>query len=393
MSVNEYPNFRSLLDKYAANQASPEEVEELFALVKKSGDDKELLGLLIESLEETTPAGGDEALWDQQFDRLWSEAKRRETEESKIRRIGWRRWTAAAAVLVLLSMGAYFVFHQHPSQQMALNQQHDIAPGHNQATLTLANGQKIILTKGLNGKLARQGNTTIHVNSGAAIAYTAGAAETKVAYNTLSTAKGEMSPYPLVLADGSKVWLNAASSVTFPTAFPGQERVVSVTGEATFEVVHNAAHPFKIKVAGQTVEDIGTEFNISAYADEPAVKVTLASGKVKIIKNGHEAFLNPGQEAITTASNSDIKVKEADLDIAFAWRNGLFLYDNESLESIMRKVARWYDVEVVYEGADRNKLFGGGISRYKNVSQVLRKLELTGGVHFTIEGRRIIARK
>lgn len=304
----------------------------------------------------------------------------------------WTRIAAAASVLIILSFGSYFLLHKVPPKQTAQNQQ-DLAPGRNQATLTLANGKKIILTKGLNGKLAQQGNTQIAVNSGNAIAYNTsqGQPET-IIYNTLSTAKGEQSPYPLILADGTRVWLNAASSITFPTAFPGRERVVTVTGEADFQVAHHALQPFKIRVAGQTVEDIGTEFNINAYPDEPAVKVTLASGKAKVIKNEQEVILNPGQEAVTMADNA-IAIKAADLDVVFAWRNGLFLYDNESLASIMRKVARWYDVDVVYQGADKNKLFGGGISRYKNVSQVLRKLELTGGVHFTIEGRRIIARK
>ena len=308
-----------------------------------------------------------------------------------LRRRRFIRYASAAAVIAGLTVGGYFVIHQKQRVQTAQNQPHDIAPGHNQATLTLANGKKIVLTKNLKGTLAVQGNTTIHVNRNTSIAYTAANTTTAVQYNTLSTAKGEMSPYPLVLADGTKIWLNAASSITFPTAFPGKERIVTVTGEAIFEVAHNAARPFKINVAGQTIEDIGTEFNVNAYADEPNVKVTLASGKVKIVKDGKEALLNPGQMAITTADN--IKVADADLDAAFAWKNGLFLYDNEPLSSIMRQVARWYDVDVVYDGANPNKLFGGGVSRYKNVSQVLRKLELTGEVHFSIEGRRIIARK
>jgi len=327
----------------------------------------------------------------------WAQFEEKIQEENNIvplRQRRFIRYASAAAVIAGLAIGGYFFLHQKQPVQLAQNQPHDIAPGHNQATLTLANGKKIILTKNLKGTLAVQGNTTIHVNSNTSIAYTATAlAEAAVQYNTLSTAKGEMSPYPLVLADGTKVWLNASSSITFPTAFPGKERIVSVTGEAIFEVAHNAAHPFKINVAGQTVEDIGTEFNINAYPDEPAVKVTLASGKVRVVKDGHEALLNPGQVAVTSANTDNIKIKDADLDVAFAWKNGLFLYDNEPLSSIMRQVARWYDVDIVYDGADPNKLFGGGISRYKNVSQVLRKLELTGDVHFSIEGRRVIARK
>lgn len=362
---------RQLIERYIDGKATEKELMAFFGLIHR----RELDELLLQYM-------------DSDF-----EAARLEASFAPARRKSGRWWVAAASILIAISLGGYFLLHKQPAQQIAQNQQHDIAPGRNQATLTLAGGQKIILTKGLNGKLAQQGNTQISVNAGTAIAYTSGSTATKIDYNTLSTAKGEMSPYPLILADGTKVWLNAASSITFPTAFPGKERIVTVTGEAIFEVAHNAAHPFKINVAGQTVEDIGTEFNINAYPDEPTVRVTLASGKVKIMKGGHEVLLDPGQVAITLANTGNIKVKDADLDAAFAWKNGMFLYDDEPLSGIMRQIARWYDVDVVFDGADPNKLFYGGISRYKNVSQVLRKLELTGGVHFTIEGRRVIARK
>lgn len=376
-----------LITGYIADQLSVQETAELEKWIAEKPENKQLFEQLTDEAYRTTIL----TQWQPQAAENSLQNLKDKIARQK-RRALWPRIAVAASVLMALSFGSYFLLHKQQPKQFAQNQKNDIAPGHNQATLTLAGGRKIIITKNLHGQLAIQGNTL--VNAGNAISYTTiDGSQTKVEYNTLSTAKGEQSPAPLVLADGTKVMLNAASSITFPTAFPGNERNVTVTGEATFVVVHNDAKPFKIKVAGQTVQDIGTEFNINAYNDEPTVKVTLASGKVKIIKDGHEAFLNPGQEAITSVNSSNIRVKEADLDVAFAWRNGMFLYDNEPLETIMRKVARWYDVDIIYDGADKNKLFGGGISRYKNVSQVLRKLELTGGVHFTIEGRRIIARK
>ena len=376
---NQHFNIQELADKWAQGKLTPDEQAYLETWYAQFNDEQvNLTGSRHENadnLRKAMLAQINAQIIEKPIRKLWD----------------WKRTAVAASILIALSAGGYFILHKQAAPQIAQNQPHDIAPGHNQATLTLSNGKKIILTKGLNGQLAKQGNTVINANAGAAITYTADNTATQINYNTLSTAKGEMSPYPLILADGTKVWLNAASSITFPTAFPGKERIVSVTGEAIFEVAHNAAHPFKINVAGQTVEDIGTEFNINAYADEPTVKVTLASGKVKIVKDGREALLNPGQVGISTAHN--IIIANADLDAAFAWANGLFLYDNEPLSSIMRQVARWYDVDVVFDGANPNKLFGGGISRYKNVSQVLRKLELTGGVHFSIEGRRVIARK
>ncbi|MDB5089688.1 MAG: fec operon regulator FecR [Mucilaginibacter sp.] len=306
------------------------------------------------------------------------------------------RWIAvAASILLVLSFGGYFVLHKTAvNPQTAQNQPHDIAPGRNQATLTLANGQKIVLTKGLSGKLAQQGNTTIQVNAGNAITYTiatiANNPTVKVEYNTLTTIRGEQSPYPLVLVDGTKVWLDAASSITYPTAFNGNERLVTVTGEAYFEVAHNAAHPFKVKVKNQIIEDIGTAFNINAYDDEPALKTTLIEGSVKISRGSNMVTLKPGQQA---AGNS-LKVKDVDTEGVIAWKNNYFLFDGDNLESIMRKVSRWYDVDVVYQyDAAKTKMFGGTISRYKTVNSVLKKLEMTGAAHFHIKGKQIIVTK
>lgn len=305
-----------------------------------------------------------------------------------VRRIQlWPRIAAAACLLIGLSFGGYFLLHKTPNPQTAQLVKNDIAPGHNQATLTLANGQKIILTKGLSGKLARQGNTSVTVNSGNAIAYTMGSPSDEVLYNTLSTARGEQSPYPLVLADGTKVWLNAESSVTYPTAFNGKERIVKVTGEAYFEVVHNDKMPFKVTVNGQTVEDIGTHFNINAYADEPAIKTTLLEGSVKITGEGQLVILKPGQAA--ALKDNRFKVTDADAGSAVAWKNGLFRFDNTSVQSLMRQLARWYDIEVAYQGTVTGHEFAGEIRRNTNLSNVLKILE-QGGIHFRMDGRKLI---
>ena len=306
----------------------------------------------------------------------------------------WPRIAAAASVILALSFGGYFLLKKQQSQQISYYK-NDISPGHNQATLTLANGQKIVLTKGLSGKLAQQGNTLIGVNRQKAIAYiaTGGNANLPATFNTLSTAVGEQSPYPLVLTDGTKVWLNAESSITFPTAFDQKDRIVKITGEALFEVAHNANKPFKVLTDKQTIEDIGTQFDVNAYSDEPN------SGKAKppcferravarVINNGSQAVvLKPGEQSVLTGNN--LKIEQANILKAVAWKNSEFRFSDDNIETIMRQLARWYNIDVSYEGAVTKEVFYAKLSRQRDISTVLRVLERTKGIHFKVEGRRV----
>lgn len=360
--------YKQLVHRYVTNQATEEELESFFHLLETG----EINATLEAYLKE--------------------EAIAMAAEETKApsRRSLWPRIAVAASLLIALSTGGYFLLHK-AQQQLAMNQQHDIAPGHNQATLTLASGQKIVLTKGLSGQLATQGNMQIKVNAGNAIAYVPQNTNTTIetVYNTLSTVRGQESPYPLVLSDGTKVWLNAESSITYPVAFNGKERSVKITGEAYFEVIHNAAQPFKVEVKGQTIEDLGTTFDINAYDDEPNMKTTLISGSVRI---NHTTTLKPGQVAIQ--KGTAIKIRDVDTEGATAWKNGYFLFDKEDLPGIMRKISRWYDVDVEYpQGQDISAGFLGSVTRYGNVSKVLHMLETTGDVKFKIEGKKIIVTK
>lgn len=299
----------------------------------------------------------------------------------------WPRIAAAASIIIVLSIGGYFLMPKQSSQQIA----HEILPGTNQATLTLANGQKIVLTKSLIGKLAQQGSTTVNMTSGGEITYTQKDAAkpqgAEIAYNTLTTKRKEQ--FPLVLPDGTKVWLNSSSSITYPVAFNGKERRVAITGEAYFEVVHNAARPFRVAVNGQTVEDIGTEFNINAYDDEPVIKTTLINGSARVTKGNYKALLKPGQAAITISQHDNIRVEDADAEEAAAWKNGQTLFEDEDIQTIMRQVSRWYDVDVVYEGKIPDRRFQGGISRKSNLSSVLKVLE-ENKIHCTVENHKII---
>lgn len=293
----------------------------------------------------------------------------------------WPRITAAASILIACSIGGYFIVHrvQQPAQQLVQN---DIAPGHSQATLTLANGQRIVLTRGLKGKLAVQNSTVISATQNA-ITYDADRSEDKFSYNTLTTARGEQSPYPLILSDGTKVWLNSASSITFPTAFNGNVRIVKVTGEALFEVKHNAGQPFKVQTAKQTIEDIGTIFDVNAYSDEPVTRTTLIEGKVKV----NNLTLIPGQQ--TDGKN----IKTVNTEIFTAWKDGNFHFEGDNIQSVMRQLSRWYNIDVTYRGSITDEVFFGDISRNRNISAALKLLQNTKGVSFKIEGRRVTIMK
>jgi transmembrane sensor len=307
------------------------------------------------------------------------------------------RYTAAAAIAAGMAFGGYLIIRpKTPNQQITQIQQHDIPPGHNQATLKLPNGRQIILTAALNGQVAQLGSTRVTANGSNGISYAKGltaayaAAET-VGDNILSTARGEQSPYPLILADGTKVWLNAESSIKFPTRFTGSNRMVTITGEAYIEVVHNPAKPFKVLVKDQTIEDIGTTFDINAYDDEPATRTTLISGSIRIAKDGQKAVLKPGQQADIQTGTNVIIIKNADTEETTAWIHGQFRFNDEKLGSIMRQVSRWYNVDVTYQDeALKEKPFAGVTTRFGNVSELLHMLEMTGEVKFKIEGKKIV---
>jgi len=308
---------------------------------------------------------------------------------SKVRSI-WPRFAAAATVVLGLAISGYFLLSKKADRQTVKILTHDIAPGTEKATLTLADGKKIILAGAQNGKLAQQGNTAITKTHEGQIMYNAGAQSTtvEIVYNTLRTPNG--GEYHIVLADGSNVWLNAASSITYPTTFTGDDRTVEITGEAYFEVAHNAAKPFRVKCQGQTVEVLGTHFNINAYDDENAIRTTLLQGSVKVITGGYTALLEPGQQSQVINSTGVFKgVENVDTDEAVAWKNGSFQFDQADIKDIMRQFARWYDVDVVYQGNIKERIFSGSIHRNLSVAEALELMSFTN-VHFTIDDKKII---
>ena len=303
---------------------------------------------------------------------------------------GWQ--SAAAAILILLISGIYY--YQKSSDPVLVKTgiprfKNDILPGNNKAILTLGDGSKIDLDDAKTGILASESNIDIKKTSQGQLEYTAGnQGEKPVKYNILSTPMG--GEYRLVLPDGSKVWLNSGSTLRFPTLFNGPERIVELKGEAYFEIAKNAQMPFRVRTNNaMDIKVLGTHFNVMAYDDEKNINTTLIEGSVEVLKGSGKTMLKPGQEAILNRGSGNIKVAPADVEQAIAWKNGNFIFYNENIESIMRKVSRWYNVDVFYQGNLINKDFAGTISRNKNVSELLKMLELTGAVHFSIDGRRI----
>lgn len=325
---------------------------------------------------------------------IYNELKTSIANHARSRTIWLSNWSAAAAIaLILISGGLYL--NSLKDNQVATNLKplrfkNDILPGNNKAILTLHDGFQINLDDAKNGILVRESNMNIEKVLEGQLEYKADDANqtvTQLKYNTLSTPIGGQ--YQLILPDGSKVWLNAGSSLRFPTAFVGKERRVELSGEAYFEVSKNKAMPFKVFANDMEVRVLGTHFNVMAYDNEKSINTTLIEGSVQVLIGTGRVYLKPGEEAILNKTSSNMTVSAADVEQIVAWKNGYFMFNDENIESIMRKVSRWYNVDVTFKGSMKNKDFVGTMLRNRNVSELLRMLELTGAVHFSIEGRRI----
>jgi ferric-dicitrate binding protein FerR (iron transport regulator) len=311
-----------------------------------------------------------------------------------------RNFTWLAAASILLAVFSLFYYFQYQDKNLNENQiakkttiQEEIKPGKDGAILKLSDGSEIVLNETRDGFVKYDGNAKINKEDNL-ISYRGSDRTDKTAFNIIYTPRGGQ--YKVELEDGTKVWLNAASSLRFPTVFNDDQRVVELSGEAYFEVAKNKNKPFKVLVKDASsnqkmdVEVLGTHFNIQAYNNED-FKTTLIEGAVKVNQTQEKGFiLSPGEQA--TLSSSDLKVQKANVKEALAWKNGLFIFDKEHIKTIMNKIARWYDVEIVYEGNMKQKTFVGTISREENLSEVLKTLELTGTIKFKVEGRKVIVK-
>lgn len=310
------------------------------------------------------------------------------SEEPKIRFL-WLRYAAAAVLIGAIITFFYIYKNSNGGPQNLVSQsdrfKNDVEPGGNKATLVLASGEVVTLDDVRSGMLAHEGKTGIRKTSEGQLVYDQQRRDQNTALtNKLSTPKGGQ--YQLVLPDGTKVWLNSASTLVYPTAFNGPDREVELNGEAYFEVAKNKLMPFIVHSHKQAVRVLGTHFNINSYPSEESIKTTLIEGSVQVDFNGNSCLLKPGQQA---EASGGIRVRKADTDQVLSWLNNDFNFKDENIESIMRKLERWYDITVVYEGKVSDIGFGAEISRTRTLAQVLKILEKTGSVHFKIEGRRV----
>lgn len=383
--------YLSLCEKYLKGICTPQE-----EILLKEYQDKYVLSNP-QWIPETM---GDEAkIKKQLFEMLQASIQSEVEVKTNVAKFKWRYTLAAAVILVFISFAIYFANPNTPSykQNIVVKRtkivKNEILPGSNKAVLTLADGSKIILDNAKRGVLTKQGNTSITKSKDGMLVYNfrnnGANAEVPNALNTIAIPRG--GKYEIVLPDGTKVWLNSSSTLTFPTLFTGSERAVQLSGEAYFEVAKNKDIPFKIRLNNNNeVKVLGTHFNIMAYDDDPEIKTTLLEGSVKLTNNSSNVMLVPGQQGVTGRKNHvAFRVGNVNTEETIAWKNGKFMFVNEDLKSIMKKISRWYDVDVNYADNLTDRNFTGTISEFRDVSEVLRLLELTGAIHFKIEERRI----
>src|ERR1700754_590802 len=401
-----------LFDKYIADTASADELNELKTLLNDQSYEVIARDRLVNLLRQTEPLPGhSESRWQAILHEIRAEAgtiaetafraaKEEDTattEMAPTRRSRiplTRRWWAVAAVFLGGVTALWLLLRPAPAKPVVEDRQslqHDRAPGGNVAKLTLSDGSTITLDSAQNGTLTQQGNTSITKLDDGRLAYkTLDEKPVAAVLNTLSTPRGGQ--YRLVLPDGSEVWLNASSSITYPTAFTGGERKISISGEAYFEIRSRASMPFRVFVhapAGeQTVEVLGTHFDVKAYDDEAGVTTTLLEGSVRLTSKGAATLLQPGQQGQLRTDGLIHLEPHADMEAAIAWKNGLFHFEQTDIRDVMRQIARWYDVEIVFEGKVPEERFDGEIPRSSNLTEVFKILQLSN-VHFKVEDRKV----
>jgi transmembrane sensor len=414
MSVNT-DRIRYLFNRYLQKTCTEEELLELFAFIAQPENRPLVEELMDEEYEVLAPAAeARETDWEHMFGQAVQPKEDNQVYVNNVKRLQWVRVAAAAIVVIAVGVAAYWFISRPGRHRVAQNDQPvkpaaaDVLPGSNKAVLTLADGSVITLDSAKAGVLTEQGNVRVFKNKDGEVIYKSGEGKARaITYNLLSTPRGGQ--YQLVLPDGTKVWLNAASSIRYPVTFTGNERRVELTGEAYFEVKtlrlrSGQKMPFHVITATQDVEVLGTHFNVNAYANEPAVKTTLLEGKVKVnqlpIDNKQLAnkkqgvILKPGEQAMGNCqlpiANCRLVVDHSpDLEQIMAWKNGFTVFNKADIKSIMRQVERWYNVDVVYVGEIPKRTFTGGIERSARLSELLRLLEVSK-VKFRIEDKKLI---
>jgi ferric-dicitrate binding protein FerR (iron transport regulator) len=388
---------KELLNKIAGGSASDSEQEIFNAWLTKlnAAQYEEVLADFEKLTQETHQPDVNPVLWEKIIQDVEAHEDFVKARKKKV-----VLWLSVAASLVLVTFGGLFFTNNHATSVSNLSFEqrlsNDILPGTNQAILELADGSKIVLDESVSSKIWEESGVVVKKTKDGRLLYDfegkAGASAEPV-YHTISTPNGGQ--YQVVLPDGTKVWLNASSRLKFPTMFEGSERTVELHGEAYFEVVSNKEKPFVVNSERESVKVLGTEFNMSVYPDDAVSKTTLLKGKVEVSpkNNIHQVkMLSPGEQSISLGNA--IRVVKVDTTEAVAWKNGEFMFNRESMESVMRKIARWYNIEVIYNKpiGDDLKIWGS-VSRFDNISEVLKFIERTKVVHFKVEGRKVYVMK
>jgi len=379
-----------LLQKFEADQLSGEEKEEILSYVNQFPElfQSEILEMIL--VHQAPDGYVDHGKWDQVLGRVFSVDKTIGENRLSLSKI--LKWSAAAAVFVGLLFTAYYNLTK-PHEHIFAS---DVNPGGNEAVLVLANGKKVSLSGLKQGEQVQESGFSISKAAGGRIIYDIKASDSKktdTGTNTIITPKG--GEWEVHLADGSVVWLNAASSLTYPlNVASAPQRKVQLKGEAYFEVAKDTKRPFIVHTAHQELQVLGTHFNVNGYPDESDVRTTLLEGSVKVsaVAGGTSAVLRPGEQSLLSLSGID--VRNVNPDESIAWKNGYFMFNNERQESILRKISRWYNVEIEYaDPTAKDVMYYGTVSRFEKISKVLRKFEQTGEVRFDIQARKVIVYK
>jgi ferric-dicitrate binding protein FerR (iron transport regulator) len=402
--MKEKVNWEQFIERFASNACSKEEFDQFIRLIEEDPENEGLIEQLRKQWNSAESVGKPSAIdWDAKFATLLGKENTKTPVVSiyaKDRYKIWLKWAGVAAILLLV-VGYFGLFNQkNTSREISktsnkyIQFNKDVNPGGNKAILTLGDGSNINLGGAQNGTLATQGNIKVIKSEDGQLLYYADCTNaSSLVYNTISTPRG--GTYQLVLSDGTKVWLNAASSLRFPTSFKGKTREVTLTGEGYFEVAKNKSMPFHVNVNNMTVEVLGTHFNVNAYGEENAISTTLLEGAVKVKKEGpsngipHTMLLKPGEQADLSKEGVFTMNHHADIKSITAWKDNNFEFNNTSVRDIMRQVTRWYDVEVEYMEPITPFTMTGKISRNVNLSQLMEMLKYAG-LNMEIENKKII---
>jgi transmembrane sensor len=388
-------NFKQLLDDYRNGKMNAEQRAAFEQLLHSMESEQALQQHLYESLLQVEPVVAEET---QEY--LFERIKENYIKEKPAGRVYFLRnpWLRYAAAIIIIAGLAVYFWKNEPKKEahtavVSKQVRTDVEPGRDGAILTLADGRQLVLDSLGNGIIATQNGAKVVLNNGALSYDQNGDAAASIIYNTMHTPKGRQ--FQLVLPDGTKVWLNAASSITYPTVFTGNERRIEIKGEAYLEVMKNAQMPFIVTIPrGGEVKVLGTHFNINAYDDEDAIRTTLLEGSVSV-KSAAESFvfLKPGEQAVMSRVNSPLTIHHSpNLEQVMAWKNGLFNFNGYDIKAVMREIGRWYDLDIVYEAEPEPEEVMGELQRNLSLSQVMKILQKIH-VKYRIEGRQLIVMK